>query len=333
MLDEAGNDPIRRSKLINDIVASVAIIPDNIARSVYIRECSSMMEIDEQVLLNAVNKIRLDKNQRNESKVKQQPEYSPAVPYRNDDVNDYVYPPELASLEISDVPEVPADFPMAPPVEDLPPSSSVPQEAPLPEEVTTKPAAPQIRRSPYEPYEINLLRYIIRYGEQILFDYVDDETNERVQWRVAEYIKSDLEQDELTFYNPLFKRILDEAAEHCKDDNFVSSRYFLAHQDQLISKLAANLMSEKYQLSKYHTKYREIEGERDRLDQLVIKDIFALKDAYILRQIKEIQAKMKELQTSGNMDEAMELMRKLVRLNEIKNALSKELGERIVLKM
>ena len=42
---------------------------------------------------------------------------------------------------------------------------------------------------------------------------------------------------------------------------------------------------------------------------------------------------MKELQTSGNMDEAMELMRKLVRLNEIKNALSKELGERIVLKM
>ena len=92
-------------------------------------------------------------------------------------------------------------------------------------------------------------------------------------------------------------------------------------------------MSEKYQLSKYHTKYREIEDERDRLDQLVIKDIFALKDAYILRQIKEIQAKMKELQTSGNMDEAMELMRKLVRLNEIKNALSKELGERIVLKM
>lgn len=333
LLDEAGNDPIRRSKLINDIVASVAIIPDNIARSVYIRECSSMMEIDEQVLLNAVNKIRLDKNQRNENKVKQQPEYSSVAPYRNDDVNDYVYPPELASLEVSDVPEVPADFPMAPPVEDLPPSSPVPQEAPLPEEVTAKPAAPQIRRSPYEPYEINLLRYIIRYGEQILFDYVDDETNERVQWRVAEYIKSDLEQDELTFYNPLFKRILDEAAEHCKDDNFVASRYFLAHQDQLISKLAANLMSEKYQLSKYHTKYREIEDERDRLDQLVIKDIFALKDAYILRQIKEIQAKMKELQTSGNMDEAMELMRKLVRLNEIKNALSKELGERIVLKM
>lgn len=333
LLDEAGNDPIRRSKLINDIVASVAIIPDNIARSVYIRECSSMMEIDEQVLLNAVNKIRLDKNQRNENKVKQQPEYSPVAPYRNDDVNDYVYPPELASLEVSDVPEVPADFPMAPPVVDLPPSSPVPQEVPLPEEVTAKAAAPQIRRSPYEPYEINLLRYIIRYGEQILFDYVDDETNERVQWRVAEYIKSDLEQDELTFYNPLFKRILDEAAEHCKDDNFVASRYFLAHQDQLISKLAANLMSEKYQLSKYHTKYREIEDERDKLDQLVIKDIFALKDAYILRQIKEIQAKMKELQTSGNMDEAMELMRKLVRLNEIKNALSKELGERIVLKM
>lgn len=333
LLDEAGNDPIRRSKLINDIVASVAIIPDNIARSVYIRECSSMMEIDERVLLNAVNKIRLDKNLQNENKAKQQQSYSPVPSYRNDDVNDYVYPPELASLEVSDVPEVPDDFPVAPPTEELPQSSSLPQEAPLPEEMTVANAEHQIKRSPYEQYEINLLRYIIRYGEQILFDYMDEETNERVQWKVAEYIKSDLEQDELTFYNPLFKRILDEAAEHCKDDNFVSSRYFLAHQDSLISKLAANLMSEKYQLSKYHTKYREIEDERDKLDQLVIKDIFALKDAYILRQIKEIQAKMKELQTSGNMDEAMELMKKLLRLNEIKNALSKELGERIVLKM
>ena len=60
LLAEAGSDPIKRSALISDIIRTVAIIPDNIARSVYIRECSTTMEIDEQVLLNEVNKIRLN---------------------------------------------------------------------------------------------------------------------------------------------------------------------------------------------------------------------------------------------------------------------------------
>ena len=64
LLDDAGTDPIKRSSLITDIIRTVAIIPDNIARSIYIRECSAMMEIDEQVLLNEVNKIRLSKEER-----------------------------------------------------------------------------------------------------------------------------------------------------------------------------------------------------------------------------------------------------------------------------
>ena len=69
------------------------------------------------------------------------------------------------------------------------------------------------------------------------------------------------------------------------------------------------------------------------LDQLVIRDIFALKDAYIIRQIKETLGKMKEAQAAGNWEQAMELMKELTRLNDIKAVLSKELGERIVLKM
>ena len=94
-----------------------------------------------------------------------------------------------------------------------------------------------------------------------------------------------------------------------------------------------NLISEKYQLSKYHTKYRELEQEEDKLDQLVIRELYAFKDAYILSQIKEIQAQIKSMQNNGDMEQVFELMKKLTRLNEIKNVLSKELGERIILKM
>ena len=335
LMEEAGSDPIRRSQLINDIVSTISVIPDTIARSVYIRECSSTMEIDEQVLLNAVNKIRLSKRETKREQSQSQPPRPNIPAFADDAVNNYVYPPELASQEIADVPEPPSDFPAPPPASDEVPQESGPQDVPPPEpEPEQRPTSqPRIQRSPFEAYEINLLRYIIRYGEQLLYDYVDEESGEPVRWKVAEYIKSDLEQDNLTFYNPLFKQILDEAAEHCQDEGFVAHRYFLAHPDPLVSQLAANLISEKYQLSKYHSKFHELEDEKDMLDQLVIRDIFALKDAYIIRQIKETLGKMKEAQAAGNWEQAMELMKELTRLNDIKAVLSKELGERIVLKM
>ena len=331
LLDDAGTDPIKRSALITDIIRTVAIIPDNIARSIYIRECSAMMEIDEQVLLNEVNKIRLSKEERQNMQgqvtppvsntMSMIPEY-PDLPGYQPVAGDSFLPPD-------DTVPLPDDYmPPPPPPDDYPPAQP-PQ--------TVQPVQPvqtgQPKRSPYEVYELTLLKYIVRYGEQILFDYVDEETNEHIVMRVAEYIRYDLERDDLTFYTPIIKSMLDEAADKCKTEGFIASRYFLAHPDPNVSRLAANLISEKYQLSKYHSKYRELEQEQDKLDQLVTREIYAMKDAYILRQIKETQLGIKEAHAQGNEEKVFELMKQLTRLNEIKNVLSKELGERIVLKM
>lgn len=58
MMDEVGNDPIKKAGLIKEIVDSIALIPDAIYRSVYVKECSKIMDIEEHVLLNELNKIR-----------------------------------------------------------------------------------------------------------------------------------------------------------------------------------------------------------------------------------------------------------------------------------
>ena len=58
LLEEVGTDPIKRADLIKNIVGSIALIPDPIARSVYIQECSSLMEIDEAALMSELNKLR-----------------------------------------------------------------------------------------------------------------------------------------------------------------------------------------------------------------------------------------------------------------------------------
>ncbi len=57
LLDETAGDPIRKAALIKEIVNTIALIPDGISRSLYVRECSSMMALPEQTLMNELNKI------------------------------------------------------------------------------------------------------------------------------------------------------------------------------------------------------------------------------------------------------------------------------------
>ena len=59
--EEAQNDPVKRANLINDVVRSIAMIPDGIMRTVYIKNCSSILDIDEKVLYEETNKIRSKK--------------------------------------------------------------------------------------------------------------------------------------------------------------------------------------------------------------------------------------------------------------------------------
>lgn len=61
LLKEVGTDPIRRADVIREIVESIAKIPDSIKASVFIRECSHQLEIDERALLSELNKMRLAK--------------------------------------------------------------------------------------------------------------------------------------------------------------------------------------------------------------------------------------------------------------------------------
>ncbi|MBC7694233.1 MAG: DNA primase [Burkholderiales bacterium] len=54
---EVEHDPIRRAELIKDIVESISVIPDAINRSVYVKECSRIMDISEQILQIEINKL------------------------------------------------------------------------------------------------------------------------------------------------------------------------------------------------------------------------------------------------------------------------------------
>ncbi len=297
LLDSAGNDPIKRAELISDIVQSIAIIPDTIVRSVYTKECSRLMEISEEVLLREINKIKLSQlqngtppNKKTLSETSADKQNSQEEGTQNDDTE--------TLMETQGVPQ------------------GVLQEKRVP--------------SPLDPFEKTLVRYMIRYGFHDLFSEINEETGETETWKVIPYILTDLRNDEIEFQHPLYKKVIAEINHIFDQEGEHLTRYFLAHPDEEISRLAVDLVSEKYQLSKIHTKFQTIESEEEKLADLIPRALFELKDAITSLNIKHIREEIKKTAREKNPERTTQLMSELNGLYALKAALAKQLGERIV---
>ena len=307
LLREAEGDPIRRATLITDILQSVALIPDAIKRSVYLQECSRMMDIKEPILLGELNKLRATRRP-------SAPPSRPAEPTTPTAIQPVSTPETASETPASETPQSPAPAP-------------VHREAP----------------SPYRAVEEALMRYVVTVGERALYDYTNEETGERVVIRTAEYILEELQRDGLSLTVPVFRTILDEAVTHLNEPDFRPEIYFLSHPDAEVSRVAMRLADDRYRSldaspvdTEQLTADEQEEAHRKRMKELeraVVHDLFALKGAYLLRRIADVNLRIKALQSEGRIDEAIELMKEQKQLNEIKVALSRELGERIILKM
>lgn len=83
---EAKNDPIKKAETIHDMVVSISKIPDNIKREVYLRECSRIMDISEQVLFNTLAQT-LQKDKKNALKKEPTPEPFEVIPSEKESVS------------------------------------------------------------------------------------------------------------------------------------------------------------------------------------------------------------------------------------------------------
>src|SRR5664280_2892525 len=79
LLSEANNDPVKKADLIRDVVKSIAVIPEAITRTVYIKECSIVLEVSEPIIYHEVNKIRQQKSFQDRNKYPG-PEDLPVLP-------------------------------------------------------------------------------------------------------------------------------------------------------------------------------------------------------------------------------------------------------------
>ncbi len=292
LMEDAGKDPMKRAELINDIVRSIAVIPEAIVRDVYIKECGQLLRIEDKLLVSEVAKRRELQAEKGNKSIA-----SNNAPTPQPGEMPPPFPPE----------EMEADTYQ----------SFIPQEGKEGQE--------------FYKYERLIIQMIVRYGEKVMCNLTDEEGNE-VPVTVVEYVINDLKEDELAFHNPLHRRILSEASEHIHDQEFASERFFVAHPDPKISTIATELASDRYQLSKYHSKTQKLVTDEERLYEMVPMLMINFKNAIVAEELKHIMYALQDPSIANDNAQCDAVMQRYKEMKEIQNLMAKRLGDRVVLR-
>ena len=268
---EAENDPVKKANLITNIVRSIAVIPEVIIRTVYIKECSTILDIDEKVLYGEINKIRRRTFEK---------EYKKTV---SPDANFKSASPSVPSF-VSDIYS--------------------------------------------EAQEKEIIRLLIQYAEKTLYSYQEDKYDEPRDVSVSEYIIGEILNDDLEFKNLIYKQIFQEYLEAVNKGDFLESKHFIYHSDPEISKLAADLLSTSYTLSKIFKKGgANIETEEMKLKKIVPETIIAYKRKILEIAQKDAAEKLKDVQEKKlTVEDANNLQKEFMQITSVINAISKERG-------
>lgn len=73
LINDAGNDPVKRAELIKDIVGTISRIPDAFKRSTFLRETSILLKVDEQLLISEANRLVRSNTQKQSPVIEQEP--------------------------------------------------------------------------------------------------------------------------------------------------------------------------------------------------------------------------------------------------------------------
>jgi len=318
LMADAGDDPYKRATLITDIVKSISVIPEAIVRSEYIKECSQMLHIEERILVSEVAKLR---------KEKEEAQAKSAAQRENAKTSQTATTAGTASSPLEGANDVVTEHPATTRNQDTPPppigiddASTAPQVAP------TAFASHTPIQSPLYAKELLIIQQLIRHGEKVM--YIDEDNKKEVT--VAEYVASDLGIDELAFTTPLFNEILQELLQHLCQTDFTAEHHFIAHANPALSRLAVDLIEEKYQLSKYHSKTQTILSDADRLTDIIPHLMTDYKHSLIEIELKETLNQLRQPDVMADPDKCVETMVRYKELMEIKQQMAKHLGDRVI---
>ncbi len=294
LMAEAKNDPDKMSDLIRSIVESIAVIPEEIERSVYVHRCSEMLKVDEMMLLRQI-KRRREYNAEQRKVEKEREEQRRQFQ-------------EGGSTDTPADAEVKADEPSRP-------------EPEMPASLTESVQTEGQRR--FQQMEEVIMRTVVCHGgQEIAFG---DGDGKEQSMTVIDYIARDLEMDKLTFRTPLYARMLDAVVHAGRQQDFSPSQFFLNSSDEEFSKEAFRLMSDRYMFSS-----KDEDKEKTVVPADVSRMLVEYKNVIVTSAINDIVRQLADPAVANDSERLMGLLQEQMRLTNVKKQLAKILGQRVV---
>ena len=289
--EEIKRDPIRKAELVQQIVNSIALVPDLLERSEYIQQCSSLFAVTEQTLANNVAKAI---TQHKQQQWKEQQRQQQAA--------------DGQAVEPQATPDGQGGG------EPLPVQPPAPHQSDLQS------------LNPAEAQERNLISVLIRNGaDTINWTFNTPDGQEVSQpMPVASIIVSTVHSAGLSFANPLYQKVFDRCLEALRQEEIVSAKQFAASDDAEIRDLAISLMVEPYAISERWLSDKGIAtpSEQQRLPNDV-------KDSLLHFRLKKIEDEMADclqrMRVEEDEESRLALVERYGQLLNIKNAIGRDL--------
>ena len=184
--------------------------------------------------------------------------------------------------------------------------------------------------------EYDLIRILLHYGllytpfETIEVDEEGKEQVVEIEIPVVQLIAAEIERDELEIEHPVLKLIYEEMRDGVENGVMHEDSYFLRHSNPEIAKAAADIMSDKHEISPNWSEQNvRINHEVDKLHQAVMSCLYSYKNTKIILAMKKIQDEIESLD-DDHFDEIMTLMARQRQLEQVKILFASKLGRIII---
>ena len=290
LLGEAGDDPLRKAELINDIADTIALIPDPVKRTVYAQTSAEKFNIDSQIIFERVKNTRekmieddrraaeRERMRRNGEEVQEQE--TPAAAYS------------------------PAAEPEKP----------------------TVAGGMVLENKVLAPAEEELLWFILKYGlDPLEFETDSEFYDPEGTCNVADFIRSLLETDHFVFKNSAYRRTYDayfalyDAHEEMGQDEIIKA--MMDGEDRMVAELTGQMTEERYQLT--------VRNFASAMTATSTKLVMYVPRSIQVYQAKRIQVRLREIEKElkdASPEEQRNLLKEMQEYITVRNKIEKHLG-------
>lgn len=290
--NDIGDDPIKKSDLINQIVATIALVQDIALRTVYVSECSKLLNVEEHRLFDILEQKLVKDSMK---KIDEQ--------HKKENQQKHLEAHNLAEQSLDATPQ---------------------QQLHQPTNVNTNidyEKYSKTRQNPFYAEERQILYYFIKYIDNKLFVGTKDEIT------VGQYITNALAEDDIKSTDELFNAVIQLYIGDADKDKFTAKK-FINSTNLDISTLAASIFEMTYTQSEI---FEKAVPEEKQLDELVKRTIYGLKFKITVNKIEQLAIELKEAEANNDDEAIMRILNDIAVWSKVKKKMGDAIGGRTIL--